>query len=118
MGPLGSAHLMLVLSAVALTGATGGFVASAIVRRDKRHARGFFVLGFVFGFMTSAVRRRRRHANTIAAVVRAIDLRPFIAALHAGTGSFAVHAPFDAAATAARSLRRALPLPAPRSGRP
>jgi hypothetical protein len=51
MGSLGPTHLISLLLAVAIIAATCGFIASAVVRRNKRRARGFFLLGFFCGLM-------------------------------------------------------------------
>ncbi len=64
MGSLGPTHLISLLLAVAIIAATCGFIASAVVRRNKRRARGFFLLGFFCGLMAGAIlpgRRRGLH---------------------------------------------------------
>jgi hypothetical protein len=55
MGSLGPTHLISLLLAVAIIAATCGFFASAVVRRNKRRARGFFLLGFFCGLMAGAI---------------------------------------------------------------
>ncbi len=77
MGSVGPTHLAFLLLAVAIIAATCGFVASTVARRNKRRARGFFVLGFLCGFMASPIlRRRRRGLNALGAVARLADVRP------------------------------------------
>ena len=69
MGSLGPTHLDSVLLAVAISAATCGFIASAVVRRNKRRARGVFLLGFFCGWMAGAILRGRRGGlNAVAAV--------------------------------------------------
>jgi hypothetical protein len=60
MGSLGPIQLLCLLLAVAVTPATSGFVASTMRRRNKRRARGFFVVGFLSGLMAGAIVRRTR----------------------------------------------------------
>ena len=77
MGSVGPTHLVFLLLAVAIIAATCGFVASTVARRNKRRARGFFLLGFLCGFMASPIlRRRRRGLNALGAVARLADVRP------------------------------------------
>ena len=54
MGSLGATHLISLLLAVAIIAATCGFTASAVVRRNKRRARGFSFWGLVCGFLWRA----------------------------------------------------------------
>jgi uncharacterized membrane protein YjdF len=77
MGSVGPTQLIVLLLAVAFISATGGFVASAIARRNKRRARGFFLLGFVCGFIARPILRRRlRGLNMLGVVARLVDVRP------------------------------------------
>ena len=77
MGSVGGTQLIALLLAVAVIAATSGFIASAVARRNKRRARGFFLLGFACGFIASPILRRRRRAlNLLGAVTRLADLRP------------------------------------------
>jgi uncharacterized membrane protein YeaQ/YmgE (transglycosylase-associated protein family) len=93
MGSLGPTQLISLLLAVAIVAAICGFIASAVARRNKRRARGFFLLGFFCGWMAGAILRgRRRGLNALAAVARCADVRPRRARIHSGTGRFAVHA--------------------------
>ena len=93
MGSLGPTHLISLLLAVAIIAATCGFIASAVVRRNKRRARGFFLLGFFCGLMAGAILRgRRRGLNALAAVARRADGRPLRAGIRRGTGRFAARA--------------------------
>ena len=77
MGSIGPTYLTALLLAIAFISATCGFVASALARRNKRRARGFFLLGFVCGFIANPImRRRRRGLNVFGSVARLIDVRP------------------------------------------
>ena len=70
MGSLGPTHLIALLLAVAIIAAIRGFIASAVAQRNKRRARGFFLLGFFCGLMAGAIlrgRRRGRHGRSWAA---------------------------------------------------
>ena len=98
MGSLGPTHLISLLLAVAIIAATCGFIASAVVRRNKRRARGFFLLGFFCGLMAGAILRgRRRGLNALGAVARCADVRPLRAGIRRGTGRFAARALTSAA---------------------
>jgi uncharacterized membrane protein YeaQ/YmgE (transglycosylase-associated protein family) len=93
MGSLAPTHLISLLVAVAIIAATCGFIASAVVRRNKRRARGFFLLGFFCGLMAGAILRgRRRGLNALGAVARCADVRPPITGIRRGTGRFAARA--------------------------
>jgi hypothetical protein len=78
MGPLGPAHLLALLLAVAIVSATCGFIGSAVSRRNKRRARRVFLLGFVCGYVAGPVLRRRRHGlNALTtAVSQAVARQP------------------------------------------
>ena len=96
MGSLGSTHLISLLLAVAIIAATCGFIASAVVRRNKRRARRLFLLGFFCGLMAGAILRgRRRGLNALGAVARCADVRPLRAGIRRGTGRFAARAHFE-----------------------
>src|ERR1700686_5502030 len=72
MGTLGPTHLIALLVAVAIIAAICGFIASAVARRNKRRARGFFLLGFFCGLMAGAILRgRRRGPGHFAAQAKA-----------------------------------------------
>jgi hypothetical protein len=90
MGSLGPTHLISLLLAVAIIAATCGFIASAGVRRNKRRARGFFLLGFFCGLMAGAI--LRHGLNALGAVARCADVRPLRAGIRRGTGRFAARA--------------------------
>jgi hypothetical protein len=76
MGSLAVTQLVSLVLAVAAVGVTGGFIASAVVRRKKRRARGIFVLGFFCGLMAGSVLvARRRGQNTFATAAHGIHLR-------------------------------------------
>jgi hypothetical protein len=70
MGVLGPTCLMSLLLAVAAIAAASGYVASAICRRNKRRARGVFILGFLSGSLTSAILREKRGGAYRSAVGR------------------------------------------------
>jgi len=90
MGSLGPTRLTSLLLAVAIIAATCGFIASAVVRRNKRRARRLFLLGFFCGLMAGAILRgRRRGLNALGAVARCADVRPLRAGIRRGTGRFA-----------------------------
>ena len=102
MGSLGPTHLIALLVAVAIIAAMCGFIASAVARRNKRRARGFFLLGFVCGLMAGAILRgRRRGLNALGALARCADVRPWRAGIRRGTGRLDVRA-FTAAASHVR----------------
>lgn len=54
-------HLIL-LVAVAGTGALCGFIASAVMLRRRRRARGYFILGVLTGLMVAAITHRRHRS--------------------------------------------------------
>jgi hypothetical protein len=61
----------ILLVAIAGTGAMCGFVASAVVLRDKRRARGYFLLGVLTGLMAAAITGGRyRKLSAFAALAR------------------------------------------------
>jgi Na+/H+ antiporter NhaD/arsenite permease-like protein len=70
MGLLGPTALMSLLLAVAALAAAGGYVASAMARRNKRRTRTIFVLGFFCGSLTSAVLREKRSGTYRSALSR------------------------------------------------
>jgi hypothetical protein len=93
MGSLGPTHLISLLLAVAIIAATCGFIASAVVRRNKRRSRRLFLLGFFCGLMAGAILRgRRRRLNAFGAVAQCADVRPLRAEIRRGTGRFAARA--------------------------
>jgi uncharacterized membrane protein YeaQ/YmgE (transglycosylase-associated protein family) len=103
MGSLGPTHLIALLVAVAVVAAMGGYVASAVVRRNKRRARGFFLLGFVCGWMAGPILRgTRRGLNALATVVRYGDVRSRSAGISRSTGRFAAYALTSAASRVRR----------------
>jgi hypothetical protein len=90
MGSLGPTHLIAVLLAVAVVAAIGGFVASAFMRKNRRRARGPFLLGFFCGVTASAMLRGRRHAlNALGALAGRKDVRPLRAGMRRDTVRFA-----------------------------
>ena len=80
MGSLGPTQLIALLLAVAIVAATGGFVASAIARTNKRRTHRVFLLGFVCGLTAGAVLRgRRRSLHAWRALDGRADLCPLAA---------------------------------------
>ena len=65
MGSLGPTAPIAVLLAVAIVAAISGFIASVLARRNKRRARGIFVVGFACGLVAGTVLRRRRWLNIL-----------------------------------------------------
>lgn len=91
MGSLGPIHLIALLLAVATIAAIGGFVASAL--RNRRRARGPFILGFFCGLMAGAILRGRRHGlNVLGALAGRTDVRPLGAGIRRDTVRFAARA--------------------------
>jgi uncharacterized membrane protein YeaQ/YmgE (transglycosylase-associated protein family) len=106
MASLGPTHLISLLLAVAIIAVTCGFIASAVARRNKRRARGYFVLGFVCGLIAGPVlRRRRRGLNALAAVARCTDARLLSAGKRYGTDHLAARALTFAASQVRLGLR-------------
>ena len=63
MGSIGPTHLISLLIALAIIAAICGFLATAVVRRNKRRTRGFFLLGFFCGLMAGAILHGRRRGT-------------------------------------------------------
>jgi uncharacterized membrane protein YeaQ/YmgE (transglycosylase-associated protein family) len=74
MGSLGPTHLIALLFAVAIIASIAGFVASAVTRRNKRRARGWFVVGFFCGLMAGARLPGRRGGRNVLALARAFTV--------------------------------------------
>jgi hypothetical protein len=86
MGSLGPTHLIALLLAVAIIASIGGFIASAATRRNRRRARGWFILGFFCGLMAGTkLRGRRSGLNALAGFA---DVRSLGAGIRRGTGRF------------------------------
>jgi uncharacterized membrane protein YeaQ/YmgE (transglycosylase-associated protein family) len=106
MGSLGPTHLISLLLAVAIIGATCGFIASAVARRNKRRARGFFVLGFFCGLIAGPIlRRRSRGLNALRRLARRTDPRLLSSGKRYGTDHFAARALTFAASPVRPGLR-------------
>ena len=65
----GALQLILV-AVIAGAGAVCGFIASAVVLRKKKRARGYFVLGVLTGMMAATVTRGRYRKPAMAALTR------------------------------------------------
>ena len=65
----GALQLILV-AVIAGAGAMCGFIASAVMLRKKRRARGYFVLGVVTGMMAATITRGRSRKLSAFGVVR------------------------------------------------
>jgi hypothetical protein len=93
MGSLGPTHLIALLLAVATIAAMGGYVASAVARRNRRRTRLPFLLGFVCGLMAGAILRGRRHAlAALEALAGRTDVRPLGAGIRRDTVRLAARA--------------------------
>jgi hypothetical protein len=89
MGSLALPQLISLVVGVAAISATGGFIASAVARRKRRRARGFFFLGLFCGLMAGSVLVARRHGqNTLGPVLRGVGLRGLGAGTHNWTNGF------------------------------
>ena len=55
--------LISLFLAVAIIAATCGYIGSAVVRRNKRRTRGYFILGFFCGFMAGTILCRTRRGT-------------------------------------------------------
>jgi outer membrane lipoprotein SlyB len=69
MGALGLMQLFWLLLVVAIVAALGGYLGSAISRRNKRRARGIFLLGFFCGSVAGAILREKRDRTRVLAVI-------------------------------------------------
>lgn len=103
MGSLGPTQLIALFVALAVVAAACGYFASAVVRMNKRRARGFIILGFCCGWMAGAILGgRRRGLSALGTVARYRDVPYRRAGIRSGTGRFAVYA----LTSAASHLRR------------
>jgi hypothetical protein len=65
--------LPLILLVAFGTGAVCGFIASAVILRNKRRARGYFILGVLTGLMATALTHGRyRKLSAFGALVRGL----------------------------------------------
>ena len=103
MGSPGPTHLISLLLAIAIIAAICGFITSAV--RNKRRARGFFLLGFFCGWIAGAILRGRHQGlNALGAVARCADICRRRAGRRRGTGHLAVDALSLAASSGLRGL--------------
>jgi len=101
-------QLFWLLLVVAVVAALGGYLGSATARRNKRRARGIFLLGFFCGSMTGAILRERRHrTRVLAAVAHHRGLRPPASGIWRSTYRFAART----VPIAASSVRLGSPAP-------
>jgi hypothetical protein len=90
MGSLGTTQLISLVVGLAAVAASGGFVASTVARRNKRRARGYFLVGFFCGLLAGGILHRRRRAlNALGAIARLLDVCPRPAGIRRGTVRFA-----------------------------
>jgi uncharacterized membrane protein YfcA len=83
MGSLGPTVLIALLLAVATIAAIGGFVASAVARRNKRRAHRPFLVGFFCGLTAGAMLHAGIRRDTVRFASRALTF----AASHVRLGS-------------------------------
>src|SRR6187200_1804227 len=103
MSAVGSLHLIL-LVAIAGAAALCGFITSAVMLRNKRRARGYFILGVLTGWMAGAITHGRyRKLSTFGALAGGF-VRPQRTRIGRATGR-AASLPL---AVAAAKLRRGL----------
>jgi hypothetical protein len=89
MGSLGSTPISLLL-VVAAIAAVCGFKASTVLRRNKRRARGYLIVGFCCGFLAGGIlRRRHRGLDALRAIMRHRDFRPLRTVIPAAGSHFA-----------------------------
>jgi hypothetical protein len=67
---MSAAGQLILLVAIAGTGAMCGFIASAVILRNKRRARGYFILGVLTGMTAAAITRGRYRKPALAALTR------------------------------------------------
>jgi disulfide bond formation protein DsbB len=75
MGSLRPTQLIFLLLAVATVAAVCGFVASTVLRQNKRRARRYILLGFSLGFIAGIMHSRRRVLHNLAAVAGQLPRR-------------------------------------------
>ena len=74
MSAAGPLQLILVV-AIAGAGAMCGFIASAVILRNKRRARGYFILGVLTGMTAATIARGRYRQPALAAMTRGLVRR-------------------------------------------
>ncbi len=63
MGWLGTTQQIALLLGVAAVAALCGYLASTVARRNRRRARGYFLVGLCCGFLAGGVLRRKRRGT-------------------------------------------------------
>jgi hypothetical protein len=76
MGVVGSLQQVVLLVTIAVAAALCGFIASAVSLRNKRRARGYFVLGVLTGLIAATITRRRYRRLASAVGARRLILFP------------------------------------------
>jgi hypothetical protein len=110
MGSLGPTHLFSLLLVVAIIAATYRLFALPVARRNRRRARGFFLVGFFCGFMSCAIlRRRHRRLQPLGAAGRCAQAFPPGIGLFCGTCRFAARVLTFAAPSVRRKWWSRLP---------
>jgi len=93
MQAAGPAYVVWLLVGVAVIAAAFTFRRSIVVRRNKRRARGFFVMGFIFGVTAGVMlKRRRRTIRGLGPVIRWVAVRRRRTGIRGGTSYFAARA--------------------------
>jgi hypothetical protein len=80
MGSLAPTHLIALL-AVAAVAAASGFIASTVIRKRRRRARGYLVVGFCCGLLAGAMLRKWRGLNVVGAIMQRGGSRPLRAVI-------------------------------------
>ena len=94
---------LILLVAFSGTGAMCGFIASAVILRNKRHARGYFALGVLTGLMAAALTHGRySKLSAFGALVRGF-VRPERTRMRRGSSSRAAQATRGLSSTCRRA---------------
>jgi hypothetical protein len=92
MQAAGLAYLVWLLAGLAVIAAAWTLRRSTVARRNKRRARGFFVLGFLCGVSTGVMLKRRRAFHAIGPAFRRFANRRRWPEIRIGTEHFAARA--------------------------